>query len=721
MTIVQWRLRLAIVSPMVCGWVISIAISLFAFVIAIAVLVLPSLRTAVNDFQPLEAILAQLGATYGTILALVLTLSIIPIQRAGEVWSVSIIRLYRRDPITHLTFVFLGVFCAASFLLAVRGLAGIPVSIVFGLSLAILGISLDMLRWYHGHVCQLLDPTYAVGLALKRAKRAIDQTKTLVERVSRLQYQLISSSEQKNVSAEDIQGAVYPRVVGYPYSINIWINDLAEIAIKAVARSERLLAKAAVFAIADLTIHYLSSRKRNLTLTPVPEALFLAMTSDVSVVTDRTYDSLQEISRAAVNQNDESTTIRVSEAYQTIAIHTAKLDARSFGKHSAPLTFAPIYYALNCVRHAQTRNLDEVVFQTARILSGIAISAPKDTADTDIHIPVIDGLYEMAKYFYAKRNFGLAEEVNGYHFEILAALLKREDRYFHDVLRHVLKKIEMLSVLAVVNEKLSGRTNVVHPLGKVYLLTNPNSIAYLFGRAAETFPRLDPERAWINPYHELVKLADIIADHLRQVAESQDFEDSFLLWEIGQAIKHIAIVICNLIGQPLRPDHGDEDDLIDKFIRILAFYWVAFKNKKSVSGQRADDCSEFLVYIGLLFLDRDRSEILRSCISNIHSIIGSYCEIATPPNNYTIGDLLAHLWGIRLVLVARNNVALTEEVDRAISTKPRGLSDEKWLNAQRAVLLRRQQLEEQLAERDDRLRADTTKALLGRLLREAQR
>lgn len=719
--VIEWRLRLTVLNRRLRVWAGSAAVSLFGFAIAAGVLVIPQLRGVADAFQPLEAILSQLGATYGTILALVLTLSIIPIQRAGEVWSPSIVRFYRRDPVTYVTFVVLGVFCVASFLLAVRGLAGMPVSIVLAFSLAILGISLDMLRWYHGHVCQLLDPTYAVGLALKHVKRAIDDTKALVTRVALLQHQLLSSAQQSQFSVEDIEGTVYPRIPGYPNSVTSWVNDLTEIAIKAVARSERLLAKAAVFAVADLTIHYLSSRKHNLTLTPAPEAMLLAMTSDVNVVTDRAYEALQEVSRAAVAQNDESTAIRVSEAYQAIAIHTANLGARAFREHTAPLTFGPIYYALACIKYAQTKGLDEVVFQTAAILSRVATSAPKDIPETDIHIPVMDGLYDIAAYLYAKRNFGLAEEVNAHQFTILACMLERQDYYFEDALRHVLEKIELLAPLALINETMTGRLSIVHPLGKAYGLINANSLGYIFAKAAETLPRIEADREWLNPYRDLVDIADIISDHLRKIAENNEFGESFLVWEIDHLIKHIAVVIARLIDEPLRPNHVDERELVDKFLWILAFYWVAFKGKKSVSKQRADNCGESLVFIGALFFARGHPEVLRSCISNIRSILGSYCEIAQPPDYYTIGDLLAHLWAIRMLLVARNNAALTQEVDQALATKPAALSDEQWQAAQHAIERRREQLEERLAERDDRLlRADSAEALLRKLLREAQ-
>ena len=717
--VVEWRLRLAVFVRQLRVWVGSSAVSLFGITVAACILLIPQLRCVADAFQPLEAILSQLGATYGTILALVLTLSIIPIQRAGEVWSSSIVRLYRGDPVTYITFVTLGIFCTVSFLLAVRGLAGISVSIVLAFSLAILGISLDMLRWYHGHVCQLLDPTHAVGLALKHVKRTIDDTKVLVTRVARLQHQLLSSAQQSQFFVEDFEGAIYPRIAGYPNSINSWVNGLTEIAIKAVARSEKILARAAVFAIADLTIHYLSSRKHNLTLTPAPEAMFLAMTSDVKVVTDRTYEALQEVSRAAVMQSDESTAIRVSEAYQAIAIHTANLGARAFREHTAPLTYSPIYYALECIKYAQSKGLDEVVFQTAAILSRISRAAPKDVAETDIHIPVIDGLYDIAMYLYGKRSHVIAEEVNGHQFDILANMLQREDYYFEDTLRHVLEKIEVLAPLAILNEEMAGRLNMVHPLGKAYGLINQTSLGYIFDQATATLPKVEADREWINPYDDLIEITDIVANHLRKIAENNEFGDSSLIWEIDNLIKHIADAIVRLIDQPLRPGHDDERALVDKFLWVLAFYWVAFKKKKSVSKHRADDCGDSLTYIGLLFFARGYTEVLQSSISNVWSILDSYCETTQSLDYYTIGDILAHLWGVRMVLVKRNNVELTTEVDMVLAKKPSSLTDEQWQAAQHTIGLRRVQLEERLAKRADYIQQpDTAEAILRQLLQE---
>ncbi len=277
----------------------------------------------------------------------------------------------------------------------------------------------------------------------------------------------------------------------------------------------------------------------------------------------------------------------------------------------------------------------------------------------------------------------------------------------------------MLAPFAVASESMAGRLSPVRPLGKAYVPVSPNSLGHFFARAAMTPPKVDAERDWINPYYKLIEIADIIKSHLRRMAENNEFGESFLLWEIDQSIKHISNVIAGIVDQPLREVHADVNELIDKLEGILSFYWVAFRDKKTVSGQRANDCSESLMFIGLQFFKRGHPEVLRDCISFIRSIVESYCEIAQPADPYTIGDLLAHLWGIRMVLIAWHNDALTQEVDRALTTKPPGLADEQWQATQEPIMRRRQQLEERLAQRDDHLGGpDNGELLLRRLLQK---
>ena len=101
-SLIEWHLRLALTTARVPSRVGRAAITLFATGVAACVILVPPIRAAADRFEPIETVLAGLGATYGTVLALALALSVIPIQRAGDAWSASILRLYRRDKVAYI-------------------------------------------------------------------------------------------------------------------------------------------------------------------------------------------------------------------------------------------------------------------------------------------------------------------------------------------------------------------------------------------------------------------------------------------------------------------------------------------------------------------------------------------------------------------------------------------------------------------------------------------
>ena len=698
----------------------TVVITMIAVAAGAAVFYFPAARAALDAYQAVDTILIALGATFGTILALVLTLSIIPVQRAADVWSPSIIRLYRRDKLTHFTFIILGIFCAASFLLSVTGLVGISSSVVLVTAIVVLGLSLDLLRWYHRHICQLLDPAYAVETVTKYARQSIDRIQKSVTHVAKVQYRALTSEQKKEVNLSDIESIVYPQMPAYPHSINYWIHEIGEIASKGAARGEKYLASAAISSIREIVIYFVSTRKDNLILYPSPDALFLASESDIKVVINQAYEVLQDINRTAVVNGDESTSLRISEAFQGIAVHFENMSARNIRPNTSPLAaqsiaYQPIAYMMSCVKYAQEKGLDEVPFQSAEILAKISLAAPKDITLTDVHIPVIDGIQGISINFYVKRNAVFAEHVVGHPMAILDHLLDKEDSHYRELLRHVLENMEILAPLAVANEKLQGRLNSSSPMGKAYGLSNPQSLGYLFSKATKLI-KVDEERQWINPYHELVEILDVYCRHFRGLGEQIEFGESFLLREITLLIKHIAVVIQQLISQPVRPDRGDEQQLVDKIGWLLSFFWVAFDKKKTVNQHRADEACDVLVYTGLLFFEYGYPNVLKTAVSHIRSIIGSYSKTNNSPDAYALGDMYAHLWCLRRLANARSNAQYTQLIDEILGNKPETLTDEQWKQAQNAIELRRQQLEQRLEERDDYNLRDSTDELLRRLL-----
>lgn len=90
---VELYLRTATSEYSIASGTRKVTMTLIALVVAASIVLVPSLRSAADEFGALETLLTALGATYGTVIALVLTLSIIPVERAGEAWSASIVRL----------------------------------------------------------------------------------------------------------------------------------------------------------------------------------------------------------------------------------------------------------------------------------------------------------------------------------------------------------------------------------------------------------------------------------------------------------------------------------------------------------------------------------------------------------------------------------------------------------------------------------------------------
>jgi hypothetical protein len=221
----------------------------------------------------------------------------------------------------------------------------------------------------------------------------------------------------------------------------------------------------------------------------------------------------------------------------------------------------------------------------------------------------------------------------------------------------------------------------------------------------------------VNPYNAVVDIAGVYSDHLRRLGEHNEFGNGFLLWEINYLIKHIASTIAyRIIDHPVRPGHDDEREAIDKLGWILSFCWVAFSKKKSISQQRGDELGETLAYVGILFYVRNHADVLQSCVAHIRSILESYCEIASPPDDYAIGDLMTHLWALRLLTAHRSDVAITAVIDGALTKRPQALSEPQWQTAQEAIGRRRLQFEDRIFDLNRRFDQDSPEGLLHTLL-----
>ena len=713
--LIEWHLRLALTAPRVPSRLSCAAITVFATLVAACVILVPPIRAAADRFEPIETVLVGLGATYGTILALALTLSLTPIQRAGEAWSASILRLYRRDRIAHATFVSLGVLCVTSFAFAVRGPTIVPVSFILAASLALLGLGLDLLRGYHAHVCRLLDPHHAIAAGLKEAKTAQDKLNRVVRRNSCLRNRRPFMKRKPASSRELLESTIYLKFVpGYPGTLVQPFEDLAEMALRALARGEKPLAKAAIDAIGELTNHYLSGRKRNLLLYRGAKGAAVANTSDVDLVTHPAYRLLRQVSRAAVKAEDETTAIRVSYAFRSITVHTAKLAAPTFNPNTAPLSGVPLRHAFDCLKFAQSRGLEEVPYQSASILTDMIYDIPKDIPFADLYAWLVDGLHDIAAGFHSDGRFEIAEAVTKNQLLILSALSWAKTG-FPKAVKEVLEKITLQVPQALENERTAEPVDGYRPLKHAYDSTDMLSLAWLFCNALRWLYQTDDEPTYRDQYAQVLEIADVVSDHLRRVAQNNEFGASLLVREIDGLIKHIAVNVADYIDNPAPFDQGNQDELVRGFIRLLAFYPAAFRDKYATHAPHVEQCCDTVGYIGLRFLSSGRPDVLLNCVWCIESVVESYCQTADPPDYFILAEVFALLWATRQAAVARDCADIAEDINRALAQPP-SLTDDQWEQALKPIQDRREGLLNRLGEPENPPRRDCAEMLLRPLL-----
>jgi hypothetical protein len=359
-----------------CGRYFSYGIVSIAGALLAGVLILPQTQAALRQFQNYHDVFIAAGGLIGTMLALVFSLSIIPVQRAVETFTASISRLYREGTPAQFIFVILAVFSLFSFMMAVNGIAGFHGATLFPVQIVLLGIALDLLRWHHRRVSQLLEPREAVNRLYQQIARHIDRTQRLVTRAARIQWRAQSPEHRASRSPEMMESGIYSLFPNSYTPVNNGTSELTEIALKAIARGETRTAEVAIAAMTNVARHYLDRRTGNLILIPSAAALFLVAEGDVKVVLTPIYDRLMDINRNAVSVKAETTCIHVISALGSIASYTASLKAAAFPTHEAPLTPMPIHYLRKCVKLAQRHELDDAALEGSHVLLQVAQSAP---------------------------------------------------------------------------------------------------------------------------------------------------------------------------------------------------------------------------------------------------------------------------------------------------------------------------------------------------------
>lgn len=347
----------------------------------------------VEEFTGLQTFFIATGGMIGTIIALVFSLSVLPIQRAAESFGPSITKSYVEDKVTKFISIMLGLLCLVSFGLGAGHAMLTNERVWVAIELVVIGLALDIVRWHRRHISRLLQPQVAVKRLRNTAIKCIDRYGRIVRRLAERQLRLL---DDQSVTVHDVERELWrskasPNVIVH----QLFLNEIAEGASKAIGRGEVLGAKASIYSIKLIACCYLEARRDNLSLFRTSDGLLGAWDSDISAVLNPVYEHLRRVFVVGATQKNEVNCADVLSALGDIAVKVANLTSSGRSDLTGALTYMPMGYLAELTKEAQRGGLDEVALKGSHELLRVCEQAPQEVLHTYVHVPAVNCWFEL--------------------------------------------------------------------------------------------------------------------------------------------------------------------------------------------------------------------------------------------------------------------------------------------------------------------------------------
>jgi hypothetical protein len=586
------------------NWIATTAGLLLAVMFAVT---LP--QTALSGLKASEVHLASAGII-GTALALVLSLSIVPAQKAADVFSSAILRLYARDRTTLAVFALLSCAAMLSLLFGTGWMFSLTARYSLAAQLVLLGLSLDALRVFYSRALSLLDPATALDLVSRECQRYIRRTKDVVDR-------MVSVIAAKGGDEAVARYAIHTRS-SLAAGLSGWAAQLEEFAHKSVTRRDTQAVTAIVSTMADIGEKYSEARRNSMFLQPDFTAGMPLGVSDISNVLNPIYESIKRICEDAAKQSNEAVVQSCLATLGRMAAHAISMVHTSELQRSAPLAYAPVFYIEQCVKVALPAGMDDAALAAIKGTGQVFARISDDTDTRAAEDGALHILFTVAGAGYARQSIVVC--FAAVEMMLLAAQSDLRIRGYRDVsstLRTVLRNIAALVPFEVRMDKSGQRMMMTFP---PYSLSYEACLPALLAEAANRVTPVESERSWIDPFDEFKEASDAIVDHYREVAGNVNFEGVLLEKWTVESLLQAARVHIHLLDNPLAGVErflNTVDECLQRLICAAAFF---FSETSDFPYHHASEICDELACIGMGLLQRQRFEAATACGEAIHSI-----------------------------------------------------------------------------------------------------
>jgi len=656
------------------------AATIFAIIVCVLFLLLAQ---DLNTLKTSEVHLTC-AQVIGAALALILSLSIIPAQRAAEAFSPAILKLYAQDRWLVAAFVILAATTTLSVLLGTNFLPRMDARISISAQLILLGISFDALRLFFGRALDLLVPQTAIQLVIRECTKLLNRVSQIVEKLARLNALASGSSAPTGASR-----AILFSASQVPGLLRFWIAQLDEIAHKLIARRDTSAVNEIVTAMGRIGTQYSEARRGSLILLPDFDNLFAGV-SDISDVLNPIHESIRVICEDAAKAPNELVVKQTIKTLADMTTHAMTMIHSSNGWHKAPLAFSPCFYLGLCAGTAVQADMADALLAAVNAFQTILLSQEKDVDTAGLEAQSLESLVTLAGASYVKPNavWGF-RAVNAM---LWAARHDIEQNGYGDrsTLKTVLDYARSLAPMEVAMEKAGKRMLQTFP---PYDLGFGANIPVLLEMVARQVT-VNAERPWIDPFLDFLKAAEDVRHHYRELSKT-GFENTFLRKWVVDSLIASARVHWGLLMQPPPGTERHIDD-VDESLRALISWVPAFFPEQAQShGFHITEAADSLARLGISLLEHDRTESAQGCASAIADLATNSAKLRPEP--FALADLHE-----RLEVLARAADALGKAqaaVDiRAMIQRPATVTDADWPHFLEARQTRLWQLDRSLQE-----------------------
>ena len=647
----------------------------------------------------------------GTALALILTLSITPIQKAGEAFSQSILRLYGRDRALSLTFVLLSVTCILSLLVGTGWDLGLSPYWTLGFQFLLMGISIDALRYFHARTVHLLLPETAIRLVLTECRTVVKKIGRHTEKIARI----MRVDRENPADGPAVRLQLFAKS-GLAPLLKSWVGQLDEFAHKAIVRGDTQTATSILDALIEIAWLYADVRRASIVLLPDMNNLLAGGQTEVNHLLSHIYESIYGICQHASKLGNELVVTHCMNSLGGIAFATMGVVVNTHPNwRKAPLVFNSLFSLDRAVKTAIGADMQDAQLAAVGRLRSVLMATKPDVGTSEAEAKALETLFTIAIAGTAKLDSVLGHPAMEALLHASLHDIKTQTYDATAVLRTVLGYARRIVPLEVAADEAGRRMMMTFP---PYSMGFEANIARHLEVVAHAVEPTEEDRPWIDPFSKLLAVSQDLREHFRDLS-GINFKGTLLLHWILDTILTSCRVLFELLTEP--PDGVDRfigrvEESLSWMLETLGFFFPAGQGFQ----RHAEVATEGLATLGMLFAWNGYLD-LALVSGDIIGRIAANCSLSTP-RPYAVADHLKHIEIMARAADALGKPVMATRFRGILTTKPEGLGDEDWARHQANLATRIRQLDDELEGFfPPMLLRDDPTSVLRRILAEAQR